>query len=380
LPNADIQWEEVTTTNLGADLGLWNNRLTLSLDWYDRQTKQMVYSVPLPPSAGAGKEVQYNVGQMQNRGLEFATEYRNKVGGLEYSLGVNGAFNRNKLISLVPNLEKQEIINGELNSFYSGANVSRTIPGQPLGQFYGYIADGIYQQDAGAGEQRPRIDDPVNGYIPQAGDLIYRDLNSDGVINNEDRAFIGNPWPKFTYGITANVAWKGFDARLFFNGVQGVDIYNAGESFEYSLFNDYNTTAKIFETSFFAGNGLTDKPRPGIRADGGDRNGNWSRASSYHVQNGSFLRLKNLQIGYTIPAAISQKARIASARLFLMSDNLLTFTRYKGRDPELAGSRQRIRDSNGVENDNSVRALGIDNGNDRYPLSRLYSIGLNLEF
>ncbi|MCU0451511.1 MAG: SusC/RagA family TonB-linked outer membrane protein [Bernardetiaceae bacterium] len=357
LPNADIRWESLLTTNVGLDLGFFGNRLTASIDWYNRQTKDMLYAVPLPPSAGLGNEVQYNIGEMRNTGLELALQYEGKTGDFTYSVGVNGAFNRNELISLDPNSTTGQIIDGGLNEVYGNQQPSRSVPGQPLGQFWGYLVDGVYQT-ADAARNGPTLSF-ANNERPAAGDLIYRDLNGDGTINDNDKTFIGNPWPRLTYGITLNGGWKGLDLRLFFIGVQGVDVYNPMSAFEHFFFNDYNSTARIFETSGFGGGPITDVPRANIA--------NWGQVSSYHVENGSFLRLKNLQIGYTLPASVISKLKMTSARVFVMTDNLLTFTRYTGIDPETATA-------------GSPRSRGIDNANQRYPLSRLYSLGLNIEF
>ncbi|MDQ3396002.1 MAG: SusC/RagA family TonB-linked outer membrane protein, partial [Bacteroidota bacterium] len=328
---------------------------------------------PLPGSAGIGGSVQSNVGEMVNKGLEAVLDYNNKIGDFRYGITVNGAFNRNKLLTLNPELEGVFINDGGTNEAYN-TTASRTEPGLPLGQFYGLIAEGIYADNEGR-VSRPTIS---GDHKPQAGDLIYRDLNDDGVINDDDRDYIGNPWPKLTYGLNLSLGYKGFDLSAFFNGVQGVDIYNAAQVFSHTFYTDYNTTNKIYETSFFTPEtGLTDKPRAGNVAET-DKNGNWNRISSFHVENGSFLRLRNLQLGYTIPPSILNRLNISSARIFVMGNNLFTITKYSGMDPELAGLDTRA----GSEGNRAggVRARGIDAGWNRYPLTRLFSIGLNLEF
>lgn len=365
LANPDIQWEQVATSNIGLDASLFNNRINVNIDYYNRETTKMLYGLAIAPSAGLGNEVKANIGQMNNSGLELNIVYRNKIKDLSYSIGVNGAFNKNTLTSLNPELGRQFLTNGQVRvEHYENRTASRSEPGQPLGQFFGYEVDGIYQTNVAAGETRPTISAKDN-YIPKAGDLIYRDLNNDGKINDDDRKYIGNPWPKFTYGISLNAAYKSFDLRAFFSGVHGNDIYNAFESFEHSFFSDYTSTDKIFEVSGFNGNGVTNKPRIG-KVDDLDNNGNWSNISSYHVQSGSYLRLKNIQFGYTLPASITHTLKIRNARVFFMADNLLTFTKYKGVNPELS-----------VDN---FLELGIDVANQRYPMSKLVSFGLNLDF
>ena len=373
LANPDIQWEEVATTNIGIDGALLKNKLFFNIDYYSRQTNKMLYGLSIAPSAGLGSEVRSNIGQMSNTGLEINLELRNKTGDFTYSIGVNGAFNANKLISLNPELGRQFLPNGGVGvEHYEGKDASRSEPGQPLGQFYGYNVLGIYQNNASATEKRPTIKAKDN-YVPRAGDLIYQDLNNDGVIEDADRTFIGNPWPKLTYGINLTAAYKGFDLRIFFSGVQGNQIYNAFESFEYMFFSDYTATNKIFDVSGFAGNGVTSVPRIG-KIDDLDNNGNWSAISSYHVQDGSYLRLKNIQFGYTLPSSILNSLKISSARVFLMADNLLTLTGYKGVNPEIGYKR----DAN--ENNRAFLELGIDAANRRYPMSKLVSFGVNLQF
>ena len=366
LPNPDIQWEEVSTVNVGVDGGILKNRLLFNLDYYTRQTRQMIYPVGVPASAGSGNSVPYNIGQMSNNGFEFNLEWRDKVGqDLGYSVGFNGGFNRNKLISLDPSLERLAIVSGGLLDIQAGRQPSRSEPGQALGQFYGYQSDGIYQTDAAASEKRPIIAE--NDYVPKKGDLIYRDLNGDGKINEDDKTFIGNPWPKMTYGINLSANYKGFDVRLFFGGSYGGKIYNAYQSMANTFFSDYTTTKSIFETSGFNGNGVTDKPRVGTITDL-DYNGNWSNVSSYHVQDGSYLRLRNLQVGYNIPKSVLGRLFMSSLRVFMMADNLLTITGYKGLNPEIPAR------------DRSYLQLGLDNATNRYPLSRLISFGINAEF
>ncbi len=199
-------------------------------------------------------------------------------------------------------------------------------------------------------------------------------MNKDGKINDDDKTYIGNPWPKWNYGINLNLGYKGFDFTAFFSGVQGADIYNAAQVYTHTFYGDFNTTAEIFGASFFNGNGLTDMPRIGSATEN-DKNGNYNFVSSYHVQDGSYLRLKNLQLGYSLPKILMERAGITSARIFIMANNLFTITKYKGMDPEIAsGVSSGERDRSG-----SVRARGIDADWYRYPTTRLLSFGLNLE-
>ena len=369
LANEAIQWENVTTTNIGVDLGFLKNALTVSLEYYSRQTKKMVYDVPLSPSAGQGVNFPFNIGQMSNKGFEFLVNYDGKASkDLTFNVGLNGSFNTNKLISLDPELGGI-LFDGDLNEVYGSTKLTKTEPGQPLGQFYGWVSEGIYNTDA-EGALGPKVVGESTLYTPKAGDLKYKDINGDAKIDDSDRQYIGNPWPKLNYGITLGLQYKGFDLSALLVGIMGVDIYNAQESFNNTLYGDYNTTNDIFNTSDFGGNGIiTNVPRSNYPINhpqfkGTDPNGNWSRVSSYHVKNGSYLRMKNLQLGYNIPKSILKYIKTSSARFFIMSDNLFTITKYNGFDPEIAGD---------------VRARGIDSDG-RYPTTRYLSMGLNLNF
>ena len=367
MPNKDIQWENVTTTNIGVDAAFLKNALTMSLEVYSRQTKQMVYNIPIAGSAGQGDDIPFNIGKMSNKGVEFLVNYNGKVGrDLTFNIGLNGSYNQNKLINLDPKLGGK-FFDAELNEIYDGKTATKTEPGQPLGQFFGLVAQGIYQTDAEAAKG-PKVGG--DEYTPTAGDLIYKDLDGNGIINDDDRQYIGNPWPKLNYGITLGIQYKGFDVSALFAGVHGVDIYNAQESFNHRFFSDYNTTSDIFKNSLFNGNGVTNVPRSSYPVDnpdfgGDDPNGNWNVVSSYHVQNGAYLRLRNLQIGYTFSNKLIKRSGISSARFFIMGDNLLLITKYKGYDPEIAGG---------------VRARGIDESTYRYPSSRLFAAGINVNF
>lgn len=369
LANPEIQWESVATANLGIDASFWSGRLAMSIDFYSRQTKQMLYDVPVALSAGVGATVQANIGQMSNTGLELQIEHQNNIGDFRYNVTFNGGFNKNELISLNPDLERLYISSGNIGAgesgggFYGGASICRSEPGQPLGQFYGLQTNGIYATDAASGEIRPKY----SGYTPGAGDLIYVDQNDDDVINASDMVYIGNPWPKFTFGLAIGGGWKNLDIRAQFSGTLGNDIYNGFDSYQYNFFSDYNSTSKIYETSFFGDNGLTSVPRSATLTTP-DRNKNWGAVSDYHIQSGSYVRLKNLQISYTMPSAVLTRIHVSNMKVFFSADNLFVLTGYKGLDPEIPSQG------------GSILAQGIDFTSPRYPLSRVVSFGVNMTF
>ena len=233
-----------------------------------------------------------------------------------------------------------------------------------MSQFFGYVVEGIFATDQEA-QERGVVQDGAG-----AGDLIYKDVNGDGVITQDDRDFIGNPWPKLNFGININMKYRGFDLALAFQGVSGVDLYNANRHYSDFLAGDYNSSPEVFKASFFDGNGLTSVPRLGFTDVNGnyqrDPNANYTNISSYFVENGSYLKLRNLQFGYSFPTAALSNIKVSALRIYLMADNFLTFTKYKGVDPEVLG-------------EGTVGSRGID-FNSRYPQTTFVSAGFNLSF
>ncbi|CAN5520333.1 TonB-dependent receptor [soil metagenome] len=376
LANQNIKWESVLQTDIGLDIGLLKNALNITVDWYSRQTQGMIYQVPVALSAGFGASAVYtNIGQMSNKGLELAVDYRGKTGAFTYGITANASFNRN-LVKQLDGVNNNPITDGAAGQDLDG-NAARTEVGHPLSQFYGYQVEGIFQSNADVttlNEQAQKAAGSTSVYYQNAGtaagDLRFRDVNGDGRITIADKTFIGNPWPKMTYGFTLNLGWKGLDLTALFQGVQGVDVYNGNKYFTQFMYGDYTTTMDIFNSSFFNGNGLTDQPRVGSTSSAGvfsrDPNANYGRVSDYFVEDGSFLKLRNLQIGYTIPNSLMKSLKISDLKIYVQGQNLLTFTKYKGLDPEVLGR-------------NGTTARGIDTIYS-YPRTMLLSAGINLSF
>ena len=228
---------------------------------------------------------------------------------------------------------------------------------------------GIFKTDAEAAASPQKA-------IAHAGDLIFEDVNKDGKIDDNDRQIIGNPNPKLIYGINARFTYKGFDLALLFNGVAGVDIFNGVRAYEQYPFADGNTTSRVFGNSFLGTNNLTDQPRLGVKnADGTftlDPNKNYTSVNSYFVENGSYLKLKNLQIGYTFSNSLLQKIKIRTARVFVMGNNLFTITKYSGLDPELGSAAS-------AQGYTGITTRGVD-AVSQYPQTRIYSFGIDVTF
>lgn len=377
LANQNIKWESVLQTDIGLDVGFLKNALNLTVDWYSRQTQDMIYQVPVPSSAGFNTtSVFTNIGKMSNKGLEIAADYRGKKGSFTYGITANASFNRN-LVKKLDGTNNNPINDGSAGDYLESV-VARTQAGMPMSQFYGYKVEGIFKTDAevqALNEKAQQSAGGATGVFYQAaatgaGDLHFKDVNGDGKITTDDKTFIGNPWPKMTYGFTLNAGWKGFEITALFQGVQGVDVFNGNKYYTQFFVGDYNTTKDIFKTSFFNGNGLTSEPRIGYKAPDGtyvrDPNSNYTRISSFAIENGSFLKLRNLQIGYNIPKSALQALHVSDLKIYLQGQNLLTFTKYSGLDPEVLGR-------------NGTTGRGID-AIYSYPRTALYSLGINLTF
>jgi TonB-dependent starch-binding outer membrane protein SusC len=377
LSNSNIKWESVYETNVGVDGDMLKGKFYFSFDWYDKTTKDLLYKLPIPLSVGI-TDFYTNIGSVNNKGVDISVGYRNYIHKLTYNLGLTGSFNKNKVLDL-DGINSNPIRTG--NNNYGDGNATQgamvgqaltyTRAGLPFGQFYGYKVEGIYSSEDQIDKhpQQP-------GKRANIGDLIFQDVNKDGIINDLDRTIIGNPYPKFSFGLSVNLNWKGFDLAMLFNGVTGVDVFNGVAPYSESVWSDGNTTTKVFKASFLGTNGLTGQPRIGVLDPSGlsytpDPNGNYTLANSYFVENGSYIKLKNIQIGYNFSNKILQRAHFKSARVYIMGNNLLTFTKYSGIDPELG--------SQDLSVNGGTTSRGIDSPY-KYPSVKIYSFGMNLTF
>ena len=332
----------------------------------------MLYALPLPPSAGFTQSYIANIGTVNNKGLDILLGYRNKAGEFGYDVSVTASFNKNKVTSL-DGVAADALYDGY--NYYSNGdsgfnimsnqNLTITKAGLPFGSFYGYKALGIFQTDAqAAASAQPNA---------HAGDLIYDDKNNDHKIDANDQQVIGNPNPKLTYGANIHLNYKGFDVAMLFHGVAGVQLFNGVKAYEQYPFADGNTNSKVFGDSFLGTNGLTSQPRLGIANSNGtftlDPNKNYTAPNSYFVESGNYLKLKNLQIGYTLSNSLLQRAKIKSARIFVMANNVFTITKYTGLDPELAGSFT-------TSGYGGVTTRGVD-AVSQYPQTKIYSAGVD---
>lgn len=364
LPNSKIKWEEITTTDVGIDLALFNNTLTFTADWYIKTTDDALFNTSIPDLSGVGKKHEatpayiMNVGRIRNTGMDFEINYRNRVGrDFEYNVGGNISYFRNKV--LATNENNDMLISG---SVLSGTNISYTEVGQPMGMFHGYKVDGVFQNQAQVDAYNAKAQ--ANGFKHYQesgtgpGDLIYHDTNGDGHIDADDITTIGNPWPKFTYGFHLGGSWKFIDFNFAFQGVYGGEIFNEYRMKTHTLYLDYNTTEYALDR--WTGEGSTDK---NFRMNVNDPNGNESKPSSWFIESASYLRLKEAQIGFSLPRDWARKCGLSSARIYFSGQNLFTVSSYEGFDPEFSTG--------------SNTAPGIDRG--VYPQNRTYMCGIQIE-
>ena len=376
IANPNLHWETVKETNIGLDGAALGGKLYFSAEYYNKNTVDMLYNIKLPLSTGFTGSYIDNVGKVSSKGWDFLVGYRNSEHKFGYDISVTAGFNKNKVVSL-SGAAADALYDGY--NYYSigdpgfnmmpNQNLTITKAGLPFGSFYGYKSLGIFKTDAEAAAS------PQKG-TAHAGDLIFEDYNHDGKIDDNDRQVIGNPNPKLIYGISARFTYKGFDAAFLFNGVAGVDLFNGVKAYEQYPFADGNTTNKVFGNSFFNGNGLTDQPRLGVTNPNGtftlDPNKNYTSVNSYFVENGSYLKLKNLQIGYTFSNSLLQKVKIKNARVFIMGNNLFTITKYSGLDPELGSAAS-------AQGYPASTTRGVD-AVSQYPQTRIYSVGIDVTF
>ncbi|WP_162051784.1 SusC/RagA family TonB-linked outer membrane protein [Pontibacter pamirensis] len=338
--NRELKWEITSMINGGIDVGLFNNRVTFSAEYFERTTDDqygLILSVPTPNSFGfGGAGVFANVGTMRNSGWEFQAGYNESEKALQWSVNANLTRIRNEVVELTA---ASAVIDAAGNQDFGSNQITRTQAGQPIQSFYGWQVDRIFQSDDDVANS------PKQENGTQAGDIKFKDLDNNGVINDADRTFIGSYLPDFSYGINASAGYKNFDLTLFFQGVHGNEIYNASRVIIEGGQRLFNAGTQVLD-AWTPSNTDTDIPR----MVAGDPNRN-NRVSDRFIESGSYLRLKNLVIGYTIPQETLNSfagGKLSGLRFYFTSQNLFTVTKYTGLDPEV-GTLQGGLLSNGVD-------------------------------
>ncbi len=342
LPNKNLKWEESKQTDIGLDLGFLNNSITFTIDYYKKITDGMLMSMSVPSYVGETVPVG-NVGKMENSGLEMEAKYTLNVGGFNIGVGGNISYLKNKLIEY-----GNEEGWANLDSFQGVGTISRAENGQPFPFFYGYKTDGIFQTQAEADAYNA-----LYGDTAVAGDVRFVDVNGDGVIDDNDRTKIGKGMPDWTYGFNFSVEYKGIALNAMFQGTIGNDIFDATRRVDAIASN-----LPSWMLNRWTGEGTSNRIPRYVRGD----SRNWV-SSDLYVYDGDYMRLKNLVISYTFPNQLTRKIGVESFRVYGSAENLLTFTKYHGYDPEIS--------SGGT-------SLGIDYG--VYPQPRVFSLGFNIQF
>ena len=330
LSNPELTWETTSQTNIGLDLTLLNNRLTFYVDYYYKLTHDLLMNMTLPTGGAEANTMVFNGGEIENRGWELAVSSKNLTGKLSWNTDFNISFNRNKLKSL----KLTKVYPAAITTDHVHDYVVRNTPGRPLGSFYGYIADGVNRE---------------------TGELNYRDVNNDGIISANDRTYIGDPNPDFTFGMTNTFAWKGLSLSVLLQGSYGNDIYNVSRMDSEGMFDGRNQSTTVLRRWRIPGQ-ITDVPKANFD----------QRNSTYYIEDGSYLRVKSITLSYDVPALALRKMHLTRLMPYISFTNLLTWTGYKGRDPEV----NQYGDSGTVQ--------GLDWGT--YPLSRSFVMGLKVEF
>lgn len=359
MPNPDLKWEKTSQINVGFDATLFKNRLTVGLDLYNSNTYDLLLDVPVPMTTGYKTRLE-NIGKVNNKGIEINASTTHKFGDFVLGGYVNYSKNINEVKELGPG-NADIIVSGSVSNAYYITRV-----GEAIGSYYLPVVEGIFQNQAEIDASLHYKDSPTNYGLADTkpGDFKYKDVNGDGVLDilDTDRAIVGNYMPDFTYGFGFNMAWKGIDLAAAFQGVYGNEILNLSRRYFYNMegnMNNYKGAVDRWKSESDPGNGNT------VRANRVSKGQNGT-TSTWHVEDGSYLRVKNITLGYTFSKPFIQKAYLQSARVYLSMQNPFTFTKYKGYNPEVSNRRTE-----------ATRA-GEDYG--VYPLSKTVTIGLNLTF
>lgn len=360
--NAKAKWETTTSLNIGFDASLLKNRLTVNFDWYTRTTSDMLFPVSAPLTQGVATNPFQNIGEMRNRGIDLMINYGDKIGssGLTYNIGANFSTYRNTVTKT----------NGDPSTQYFGINDERiqnfvvTQQNYPIASFFGYTIDGIFQTNEEAKAYLPQFGTTTaNNPENVAGRFRFRDVNGDGVINSGDLSIIGNPHPKFTYGLNINLNYKNFGLTLFGQGVQGNQIFNYVKYWtDFPTFAGNRSTRMLYQSWR---PGKTDAILPQLRAS--DQIS--ILPSTYYLESGSYFRMKNIQLTYQLPQTLLNKLKMGATSVYVQGQNLFTVTNYSGMDPEI-----NLRNYT-AGND---RQIGVDGGS--YPVAKTILVGLNLSF
>ena len=346
--NAQLGWESMKQLDLGLDMSILNSRVNLTADYYDKRNTNMLFNISVPGATGLTNAV-VNLGEVQNKGLELALTTRNFIRAFKWTTNANITFNRNKVLAMSTDAEQIfSTANGQV------ANTNVTQVGYPIGVFFGRRQLGIFQTDQEVAEYKAQP-------LAKPGDVKWKDVDGNGVINDNDREVIGSPHPKYFFGFNNSFSYKSFSLDISTNGMVGFDIYNG--TFMINNAGVQNNTKYVYDNRWIS----PEQPGDGRfgRTIRGGKNNNTVYSSQY-LFDGSYLRIRTVTLAYTVPSALSQRIGIQNARVYVTGANLYTFTGYQGYDPEVSTSGD------------NLLAQRSDFGT--YPVARSYTFGINLSF
>ncbi|MGB5370505.1 MAG: TonB-dependent receptor [Flavobacteriaceae bacterium] len=355
--NADLKWETSDQFDIGVDASFLKGKLTTTFDYYNKTTNDVLLGFPLPYVSGFFLAADANIGQIKNSGIEFSFNWNDNIGDLKYSFGANITTVKNEVTDLGP---IPQIVSG-----IGGASTHRTIVGESLGHFYGYKTDGLYQNAAEVAAALP----DANG-TPSPGDIRFVDVNGDGQVNAEDRTILGSPFPGFFYGMVFNAEYKGLDFSVNFRGVGDRQIYNAARQPLEGMLGQNNFSTQVLNR--WTGEGTTNSSS-NPRLAPGDPNGN-TRYSDRWIENAGYLRIQNISVGYSLPQDLLRSWTddfVSNVRVYVGAQNLATFTKYSGYDPEVGRTQS-------FQKGEFTLATGQDGG--ASPLPRIIQLGLSVSF
>ena len=350
LGNANVRWESSNQLNAGVDIAVLDSRLEISLDVFDKVTSDLLVKQPIASSAGQADAPWVNNGKVRNRGLELAAAYSDAVGNLNYTVSANGALLQNEVLDVTT-----PIPGGAIGS----DRIIMTEEGYPVGSFYMYEMEGVFQNNAQI------FTHAYQGRTTAPGDVMYKDQNGDGLIDANDRAHVGSAIPKVTAGLNVSLGYRGWDLSLFFQGAYGQKIFSVLNRDIEGFYRAFNVTQRYFDNRWTGEGTSNEYPRASW-----DASGNNTKFSTRFLEDGSYTRLKNLQLGYSFSSDLLSKLRLNTVRIYFSATNLLTFSKYSGMDPEMT-----VSDNSKGEGD---RANGMDWGT--YPSAKSYNLGLNISF
>ncbi|HTL08677.1 MAG TPA: SusC/RagA family TonB-linked outer membrane protein, partial [Chitinophagaceae bacterium] len=347
IANPELSWETTSQADIGIDLGLFNGRIAITADAYIKRTRDLLLNLTIPSTSGFSVAIK-NLGKVENKGFELNVLSRNLTGAFQWNTELNFSTNKNTVLNLGG---ASQIFAGEVANIGQNLNSGIIMVGKPLGSFYGYVTNGLYQTAA-------EITDLADPQAKKPGDRKYLDLNGDKLINDNDRRIIGSSQPKYIGGITNSFSYHGVEFTAFLQGVSGNDILNANR-FELEYLNGTNNQSKDVLNRWTPTNTNTDIPRATSTRPA-------NRISTRPIEDGSYLRLKNLQLAYTLPGTALKWLKVQNVRIYVTAQNLVTWTSYSGYDPEVNRFGQ------------DSRSQGFDYGG--YPAAKVFLAGITVTF